>query len=115
MSPVVARELSKAGHDAIHVLDLGMADSPDEEIIDRARSDNRVAITYDLDFPRIVSLSLRDKPSLIVLRDLRDPLLHIALILANLPQLEISLNEGCIAVIEPGQVRVRTIPLFDND
>lgn len=112
MSPIVARELARAGHDAIHVEDLGMAASSDEDIVERARSDDRVAITYDLDFPRIVSLSQTAKPSLIVLRELRDPLLHTALILANLAQLDAALDEGCIAVIEPGRIRVRSLPLF---
>jgi predicted nuclease of predicted toxin-antitoxin system len=36
LSPVVAEELDKAGHDALHVRDLGMQAAADERIFDLA-------------------------------------------------------------------------------
>jgi predicted nuclease of predicted toxin-antitoxin system len=35
LSPAVATELSRVGHDAVHVRDLGMHAASDEEIFDR--------------------------------------------------------------------------------
>jgi len=50
LSPVVAVALRGAGHDALHVRDLGMPAASDEDIMDRAAADDRVAISADSDF-----------------------------------------------------------------
>jgi predicted nuclease of predicted toxin-antitoxin system len=47
LSPAVAIELNRAGHDAVHVRDLGMYAASDEEIFDRAAQDDRVVVSAD--------------------------------------------------------------------
>ena len=41
LSPLLADALKAAGHDAVHVRDLGMQAAPDEEILERARADDK--------------------------------------------------------------------------
>ncbi|MGH2876104.1 MAG: DUF5615 family PIN-like protein, partial [Solirubrobacteraceae bacterium] len=42
LSPLVGEELNRAGHDAVHVRELGMAAAADSEIFDRAAQDARI-------------------------------------------------------------------------
>lgn len=43
--PAVASHLTDQGHDATHVRDLGLAGCTDDEIFDRAASEDRVVVT----------------------------------------------------------------------
>jgi predicted nuclease of predicted toxin-antitoxin system len=45
LSPAVAVELSRVGHDAVHVRELGMQAASDEEIFDSARVEERVVVS----------------------------------------------------------------------
>ena len=47
LSPGVAELLSAAGHDAVAVRDVGLADAPDDEILDHASAEDRVVISHD--------------------------------------------------------------------
>jgi predicted nuclease of predicted toxin-antitoxin system len=47
---------------------LGLQRSPDIELVDRARADSRVVLTFDLDFGEILALGVLDKPSVILCR-----------------------------------------------
>ena len=59
LSPELAMLLRDAGHDAVHVRDLRMQESPDERIFRRAAADGRIVLTCDLDFGEIVALAGR--------------------------------------------------------
>jgi Domain of unknown function (DUF5615) len=45
LSPLLAKSLKAAGHDAVHVRDLGLQAATDEIVLEQARSDERVAET----------------------------------------------------------------------
>jgi predicted nuclease of predicted toxin-antitoxin system len=55
LSPQLAHWLRSEGHDAVHALDLSMQKSADIEILRLAVRDERVIITADLDFPRLLA------------------------------------------------------------
>jgi hypothetical protein len=50
--------LRAQGHDAVHLRDQGLQRLEDEEIIEKARAEGRVILTHDLDFGRIIAVSL---------------------------------------------------------
>ena len=50
VSPKTVEFLRQLGHDAVHVRTLGLQRSPDLELVDRARADSSVVLTFDLDF-----------------------------------------------------------------
>lgn len=65
LSPAVASHLSAAGHDAIHVRDLGMSAASDQLIFDQAATDDRVIVTADADFGTLLALRGGLRPSVI--------------------------------------------------
>jgi predicted nuclease of predicted toxin-antitoxin system len=113
LSPVLAECLRIASHDAKHIRDWNMQAATDEQIFELAGREERILVSADTDFGTILSLRREAKPSVILFRkpSQRRPEQQSALLLANLPALATSLQQGCVAVIEESRVRVRPLPI----
>ena len=114
LSPAVAIELNRSSHDAVHVLELGMQTASDEEIFDRARTEERVVVSADSDFGTLLAIRKQTAPSVILFRhgSQHRPADQAALLKVNLPQLVDALKAGSIVVIQPDRVRIRALPLI---
>ena len=55
LSPVLAELLRKAGHEAVHVRDIGLHHAADEDIFERAASEDFVLVTADTDFGTLLA------------------------------------------------------------
>ena len=116
LSPTVAAELERLGHDAAHVRDYDMQHATDGEIFERASAEDRVIVSADADFGTILAQRSAAKPSLILFRSpVRRPPAQVALLLANLSDVEQELLRGAVVVIEAGRVRVRLLPIGEPD
>jgi predicted nuclease of predicted toxin-antitoxin system len=104
LSPILAARLREAGHDAIHVRDYALAAAEDEEIFERAKTEDRIVVSADSHFATLLALRSEARPSLILFRLAhgRRPDRQAGLLVANLPAIEEALLKGCVAVLEEG-------------
>jgi len=113
LSPAFAKVLIAAGHDAVHLRDLGKQDASDETVFALAHDADRILVSADTDFGTLLALRQTAKPSVVLLRHFedRDPVMQARLLLANLAPLQASLEAGAVVVIDPQRIRVRTLPI----
>ena len=116
LSPFVAEGLRQAGHDAIHVRDLGLAAADDVTIFEHADRDQRVIISADTDFGTILAMRNAARPSVILFRGAtpRNPIGQVKLLIANLAEIAPSIERGAVVVLEPPRIRVRSLPMISS-
>lgn len=111
LSPGVAAWLVAQGHDAVHAAALHLDRAPDREILARAAAEDRIVVTADLDFPRLLAMASADRPGLILLRGAFSEsraIERLARTLAVVPTADLS---TCLVVIEPWRIRRRRLPI----
>ncbi len=66
ISPRTVEWLRQEGYDAVHLVDEDLHALPDAEIIRKARIENRIVLTIDLDFGYLLAISQANLPSVII-------------------------------------------------
>ena len=112
LSPLLADWLREKGHDAVHAVHLGLDRSPDSEILERARVDQRVIITADLDYPRLLAMTGAEGPGLILFRggnySDQETFERMERVLETVARENLT---NSIVVIEKQRIRRRRLPL----
>lgn len=68
ISPRSTAFLNAPGHNATHLVQEWLATLPDSEILDKARREDRILLTHDLDFGELVAASGATLPSVVIFR-----------------------------------------------
>ena len=104
--------LREAGHDAVHLRDQGLLKMEDAHILQKARTEGRIVLTFDLDFGDLSAASGERLPSVIIFRlrnqtpsSVRPRLFKI------LSECEADLNAGAVIVVEETRYRIRRLPI----
>lgn len=112
LSPELATWLGKLGHDAVHAGDIGLDRASDVIVLKRARMEQRVVVTADLDYTRLLALSQADGPGLIVFRggnySERETAERLNRALEAVPSKELPTS---IVIIEKHRIRRRRLPI----
>lgn len=113
LSPRVAEALRAAGFEAAHVADLDLLRATDDQIFDRASELGLVVVTADSDFGTLLAMRRATSPSVVHLRHVAELLVdaHVALLVANVPQIADDLERGAIVSLSPTRLAVRDLPL----
>ena len=112
ISPKTVEFLTQLGHEATHVRTLGLQRAPDVVLVERARADGSVVITFDLDFGDILALGVLDKPSVIIFRltDERADSVNRRISVVLEERLT-DLQLGALILVEDSRYRVRKLPI----
>lgn len=112
VSALLLDVLQVHGHEGVHAYQIGKDRAPDEELLEIARRENRVVITADLDFPRLMALSLAEGPGLILFRggnySDREMCDLLGRVLRKVPPETL---ERSICVVDRKRIRVTRLPL----
>lgn len=104
--------LRSQGYDAVHLREEGLQRLPDDEIIEKARLEERIIVTHDLDFGRLIALSQSQLPSVITLRlDNMQPA-HVTPYLNEvLSRFTTELEAGALVSVNEQAFRIRLLPV----
>ena len=104
--------LREQHHDATHMREQGLERLPDPDILEKARREGRVVLTFDLDFGDLLATGLETFPSAIIFRLSNEtPTVVTARLRDVLAQRTRELEEGAIVIVEDTRHRVRHLPL----
>ncbi len=112
LSPALAHWLAEHGYDATHALEIGLDRASDTTILELARNEQRVLVTADLDFTRLLALTEAVGPGLILFRGgnytEEESITRLSRALEAITGEELSKS---IIVIEKKRIRRRRLPL----
>ena len=68
VSITTVQALRAAAHDAMHLREEGLIRLPDPDIVAKAAQEQRVVLTFDLDFGDLLAVARTEEPSVIIFR-----------------------------------------------
>lgn len=112
----LGRRLTAEGHEYHHVGDIGMARANDLAIVEEARGKKEIVVTHDLDYGHMLTFSGEPAPSVIIFR-LRNthPDNLFTRIMDTWIEIEKPLLEGAIVVLEDAALRIRRLPIRQEE
>lgn len=104
--------LRNAGYDAVHLREEGLQRLADAEILLKARQEDRIILTMDLDFGTLLAINQDPFPSVILFRlsDERSRIVNERLAVI-LPQCSEVLATGALISVSNNAFRVRNLPI----
>ena len=112
ISPKSVAFLQSMGYDARHLNNEGLNRMADSDILDKARYEERIVLTHDLDFSELLAVSGEEMPSVIIfrVRNMRPERVNYYLN-EIVVRYRDALEKGCIVSVSENQLRIRFLPL----
>jgi predicted nuclease of predicted toxin-antitoxin system len=112
ISRTIVHELRDLGHDAAHLSETRNQHLPDDSVIQKARQEDRVILTHDLDFTRLLSLGEESKPSAIIFRlSSMRPENVLGHLRPALQSFATELESGALVTVNDRASRCKTLPI----
>jgi predicted nuclease of predicted toxin-antitoxin system len=101
--------LTAMGHDVSTTADENLLSRPDTEVARAAATEERMLLTLDVEFADLRKYPPGSHPGIILFRPLSMGPLSVNRFIADfLRSTDLPKLAGCVAVVEPGRVRVRS-------
>lgn len=112
ISPRTIALLREQGYDAIHLIEENLEKMTDQNILDKARQEERILLTVDLDFAQLLAISGDSLPSVILFRlgNVSREVVNRRL-LAILNDYVTELTNGLIISVTDVSIRLRHLPI----
>ena len=105
----VKATLVEQGHDALTVLDQSLGGNEDKKIAAVCSEEDRILVTFDLDFSDIREYPPGSNPGIWILRPATQSIDKcVALVRDALAYIETESPERALWIVEPGKIRIRT-------
>jgi predicted nuclease of predicted toxin-antitoxin system len=112
VSLTTVHALRADGHHAVHLRDENLIRLPDADILKKAKGEQRIVLTFDLDFGDLLAAGAFSLPSVIIFRLHNEtPSSVTAHLKKALVQHQRELEEGALIIVEDARHRVRRLPL----
>jgi predicted nuclease of predicted toxin-antitoxin system len=109
----VVEWLRGQGHDAVHLREEGLHRAPDEQVFAKALAEDRVVLTFDLDFSDLAAITRHVLPARVILFRLNNA--RTARVIERLESVLAAsgdaLARGSIVIIEETRHRIRYLPI----
>jgi predicted nuclease of predicted toxin-antitoxin system len=107
-----AADLRLHGHDVIHLREVGLHRLPDNEILEMAGREQRIVLTFDLDFEDLLAAGSHALPSVVIFRLQDQTPASVTPKLLNLIQERTAeLMAGVVVIVEDRRYRLRRLPI----
>ena len=114
ISQTVVQSLRDADYDALHLRDQGLQRLEDPLIVRKARQEERIILTFDLDFTDLLAIGSLSLPSVIIFRlQKTNPAFVSTRLFSVLEECEDFLISGAIVIIDESRYRLRQLPLCE--
>lgn len=111
-SGATIQALRQLGYDAVHLREQDLHTLPDDEILLKASAENRIVLTFDLDFGELLAVSGNNTPSVILFRMRNQtPAAVTPRLLEVLETCKDALQAGALILVEDQSYRVRRLPI----
>ena len=108
----VVEWLRRHGHDAVHLRDEELQRAPDEQVFAKALAEDRIVLTFDLDFGDLAVLTREPAVRVILFRLENARTTHVIerpeTVLAGSSD---ALARGAVVIVEEGRQRIRLLPI----
>jgi predicted nuclease of predicted toxin-antitoxin system len=112
VSMTVIQTLRQNGYDAVHLREEGLQRLADSEIVLKARLEERIVLTFDLDFGDLLAASADILPSVIIFRlQNTKPSFVASRLLEVLSECGQDLTAGAILTVQDNRYRLRRLPI----
>lgn len=112
ISQTTVHWLKEQGFEVVHIRDINMHRSLDSEILAKAKKDNRIVLTCDLDFGALLATSGESYPSVVIFRLEDETPSNMSKRLKQvLAESSETLQSGAIITVEEARHRVRVLPI----
>jgi predicted nuclease of predicted toxin-antitoxin system len=112
VSTVLLEVLHSHGHEGVHASQIGQSRASDHKLLQLARQQQRVIVTADLDFPRLLALSLAQGPGIILFRGGNYSDREMCQLLDRvLTEVSPDTLERSICVVDQTRIRITRLPL----